>query len=168
MIVVISDRFVDAGRRRMRQTNTDDLFSSASGLEESSHMPHGHSRAAQIGLYTILCATLFNVNRHSEPPISRTGLAYNDSIDAFARWRNELISGVHAKHVRWLTARVPAGGQPRGRGLASTVTTDNVCVHTISGLLTALHPLTLTFPSLAGADRKTRRPAPRIPPPAWC
>src|SRR3972149_1263215 len=130
MIVVISDRFVDAGRRRMRQTNTDDLFSSASGLEESSHMPHGHSRAAQIGLYTIRWATLVNVNRLSEPPISRTGLAYNDSIDAFARWRNELISGVHAKHVRWLTARVPAGGQPRGRGLASTVTTDNICVHT--------------------------------------
>src|SRR3990172_7208593 len=30
MIVVISDRLVDAGRRQMRQTNTDDLFSSAS------------------------------------------------------------------------------------------------------------------------------------------
>jgi len=29
-----------------------------------------------------------------------------------------------------LTARVRAGGQPRGRGLASTVTTDNICVHT--------------------------------------
>jgi len=39
--------------------------------------------------------------------------------------------GVQAKHVRWLTARVPAGGQPRGRGLASTVTTDNICVYTI-------------------------------------
>jgi len=41
--------------------------------------------------------------------------------------------GVHAKHVRWLTARVPVGGQPRGRGLASTVTTDNICVHTRLG-----------------------------------
>src|SRR3989304_4739578 len=37
---------------------------------------------------------------------------------------------VHAKHVRWLTARVPADSQPRGRGLTSTVTTDNICVHT--------------------------------------
>src|SRR3990172_3800303 len=40
------------------------------------------------------------------------------------------VQGVHAKHVRWLTARVPAGGQPRGRGLASTVTTDNIFVYT--------------------------------------
>src|SRR3989304_5976352 len=51
----------------------------------------------------------------------RNGWPY-DNADSRYRKEGDGLN-VHAKHVRWLTARGDAGGQPRRRGLASTVTT---------------------------------------------